>query len=100
MPVHHLDGEPIHLDDRVPIGHAGSAQWIGPDLQPGPGDGLQVDDVTQIRHVRRDIVILMRGTGLERPCQGPALDLSQAVHQDLVGAVLDRLGDGRVCRPG
>ncbi len=94
--VDHLEVQPVHLGDRLPEADAGAAHGIDADLESGAHDGGDVDDVAQVRHVRGDVVVQVRGFRLHGAGQGHALDVMRALCHDRVGAFLYGLGGGRV----
>jgi hypothetical protein len=62
-------------------------------------DGLHVDDVRQVLHIGRDVVVLLRCSGLAGALVGNSLHVLQAASQHLVCPLLDCPGGLRVCRP-
>ncbi len=91
-----LEGELVLLGDARPVGDAGAAQWIDGQLEGGAGERREVDDVAEVVDVGGDVVVAVSGVGGEGFGEGEALDALQLVGDELVGAVLDPLGGGRV----
>ena len=97
--VDHLEVQPVALGDGLPEGDAAPPIGSTPILRPAAADGVHVDDVCQVGDVGRDVVVTRAWSRprapLERAC---ACTPVEAVAQDLVGAVLDRLGGAGVGR--
>ena len=50
--------------DRTPVVHAGTAQWVGTDAHALGTDGMDVDDVRQVRDIGvQEVVTLGVGEG-------------------------------------
>lgn len=94
--VDDLDLQAVLLNDRSPVAHARAAHRIGPDLQSGGLDGVDIDDAAQVVHVGRHEVVLVVIGECERLCVGDPHDFLQAVPQQRVGPVLHGFGRARV----
>src|SRR6185503_6011666 len=64
--IHDLHFHSVTLLDRLPIGHARTAQRIDTDLQPGISDDVDVHDRCEIVDVWSEVVVTMRRRGA--PC--------------------------------
>ncbi len=91
--VHHLDVQAIGLGDDVPVGNAGAAQRIDTDLDARVLDGIHVQHVLQVIHVRGDIVVLDHERALEGLGERHPFHTGQTRFQNGVGTVLHPLGD-------
>ena len=57
----HREIQPVALGDRRPVPGAGAAERIHPQAQGGAANGLHVDHVAEIAHVRVQVIVTMRG---------------------------------------
>ena len=52
-------GQPVALDDRLPVMHRRAAQRIDADLDAGIADRLHVDDIGEVGDIGTDIIVAM-----------------------------------------
>ena len=91
--VDHFQIQTIVLGNRRPIAHPCSAQRIHAQTQFGVTNGVEVDHVDQVGDVGVEVIMAVRGAGLERLLVADALHARQFVRQQLVGLGFDPLGD-------
>ena len=83
--------------DLGPVRHARATERVGADVQAGLPDRVDVDDAGQVRDVRVEEVVAGGGVRRAGPRGGHPPDPLEPCGQQIVGAVLDGLGD---LRPG
>ena len=90
--IHDGDVGLVERVDRLPVRHRRSAEWIHAELEAGGADSVHVHDVFQVVDVRQDEVVLVCNRRIDRGRERYPLDARVPGPQQLVGAVLNRLG--------
>ena len=72
--IDHGDVKIVLLRNRLPVVDSGAAKRIGPQLEAGVANGLQVDDAAQIVDVGQDKIFLGGGVGIKGGAVGQAFD--------------------------
>jgi hypothetical protein len=96
--VHHLEVETEVVGDRPPVAHTRTAHGIDADPETRGPDRLHVDDLVQSLHVGRNEIVAMCGVGAQCRVQGLTLHGGQTRLEQLIGALLDAVGDVAVRR--
>jgi hypothetical protein len=97
--VRHVDLEPVSFGNRQPQRHGRAAERIDADTKTGVSNGGHVDDGVQVGDVRVDEVKQVRGVGGAAALVARSDDTGQIIREQVVGAPLDPLCDGRLGRP-
>ena len=75
-PVHHLEGESVAVGDGIPEVHRRPAERIDADFEPCFGNRFHVDDILQILHIGRHIVIFINEPRFKRLLNGDPSNVS------------------------
>src|SRR5512136_558233 len=97
--VHNLQIESVALANRIPVRHAGAAQWIHTDANLGLADNLQIDHRGKIANIGIEVRMGMYGGGAPSAFKRYSRHPAQAVSNEGIGLSLDPFGNVSIRRP-
>ncbi|CAM5332766.1 hypothetical protein SSTU70S_01077 [Stutzerimonas stutzeri] len=94
----HFQRQSVAFGDARPVVHAGAAQRVDGEFQPGIADRGEVDHLLQPADIGVDEVEALGGRGLQRLAVIHALDALEPGDQQRIGAFLNPLGHAGIGR--
>ena len=94
--IHDRDIETEALGNRLPVTQGSAAQRVNANFYASGTDGLEIDNVRQVLHIRHDKIFRVGCCGFESGIEIDAADVFIPGAQQFVGAVLNRVRDVRI----